>query len=91
MEPISRNVKVKELTNVTLICDFTGGSPRPLVNWIFNGESMPISSDTKYDMTQNRLIIKNVSSADAGEYTCTLSNGFHESKSLKFNLNVLPS
>ncbi|KAI8124887.1 Hemicentin-1 [Lucilia cuprina] len=59
----------REGRDATVHC-LVKGDPAPAISWLFNGESITISNSTKYRTISNGLYIKNVTQADAGEYTC---------------------
>ncbi|XP_065356075.1 neural cell adhesion molecule 2 [Calliphora vicina] len=59
----------REGRDATVYC-LVKGDPPPAISWLFNGESITISNNTKYRPMSNGLYIKNVTQADAGEYTC---------------------
>ena len=87
------NTEVKEVLankgeRIFFNCEFNGGRPKPIVNWMFN-ETF-IRSNDKYSTHQyNTLEIKETRKEDSGVYTCILSNGYHPQKILNFTLKVL--
>ncbi|TMW51275.1 hypothetical protein DOY81_003661, partial [Sarcophaga bullata] len=59
----------REGRDATVHC-LVQGDPAPDISWAFNGVSITTSNNTKYRPISNGLYIKNVTQADAGEYTC---------------------
>ena len=63
-------------TSITLMA-FTNieGNPEPNYTWTLNSTAIN-STDIKFNTSvPGQLSITNISSADVGTYTCTLSNG----------------
>ena len=69
--------------NVTFLCQ-TVGEPVPGISWYFNGVMINVSDNSgKYMImsrslnittTENTLTVYNLTSLDAGTYTCNTSN-----------------
>ncbi|EDV57401.2 neural cell adhesion molecule 2 [Drosophila erecta] len=60
---------VREGRDAMVNC-FVEGLPAPEVSWLYNGEYINTVNSTKHNRLSNGLYIRNVSQADAGEYTC---------------------
>ncbi|KMY87561.1 neural cell adhesion molecule 2 [Drosophila simulans] len=60
---------VREGRDAMVNC-FVEGMPAPEVSWLYNGEYINTVNSTKHNRLSNGLYIRNVSQADAGEYTC---------------------
>ncbi|KAH8389426.1 hypothetical protein KR200_007916 [Drosophila serrata] len=60
---------VREGRDALVNC-FVEGMPKPEVSWLLNGEYINTVNSSKHSRLSNGLYIKNVSQADAGEYTC---------------------
>ncbi|XP_037927501.1 neural cell adhesion molecule 2 [Teleopsis dalmanni] len=59
----------REGRDATVYC-FVKGDPMPDISWLYNGEYINTASSTKHKRLSDGLFIKNVTQADAGEYTC---------------------
>ncbi|EDW29370.1 GL18457 [Drosophila persimilis] len=60
---------VREGRDAMVNC-FVEGMPAPEVSWLYNGEYINTVNSSKHNRLSNGLYIRNVSQADAGEYTC---------------------
>ncbi|XP_017097636.2 neural cell adhesion molecule 2 isoform X1 [Drosophila bipectinata] len=60
---------VREGRDAMVNC-FVEGMPTPEVSWLYNGEYINTVNSSKHNRLSNGLYIRNVSQADAGEYTC---------------------
>ncbi|KAH8298219.1 hypothetical protein KR018_011140, partial [Drosophila ironensis] len=60
---------VREGRDAMVNC-FVEGMPAPEVSWLYNGEYINTVNSSKHSRLTNGLYIRNVSQADAGEYTC---------------------
>ncbi|XP_034667942.1 neural cell adhesion molecule 2 isoform X1 [Drosophila subobscura] len=61
---------VREGRDAMVNC-FVEGMPAPEVSWLYNGEYINTAvNSSKHNRLSNGLYIRNVSQADAGEYTC---------------------
>lgn len=80
---------VLESRDAALKCDFTG-IPLPKLRFYKATTSLNkelISTSEKYQVDGNLLIIRNVTDADTGEYTCSIEN-FASSDNVTIRLNV---
>ena len=92
--------------NVIFVCQAMG-EPVPDISWYLNGAMINVSDNSSKYMimsrslnittTENTLTINNLTSPDAGTYTCNASNfiGSAETSGIltitsKFDKNVLP-
>ena len=60
--------------DLDLVCK-VAGIPEPTVSWLFNGQFVRATSDTRISFpTENSLSVKFVTGADSGNYKCVASN-----------------
>ena len=72
-----------QIENVTFLCRAVG-EPAPNISWYFNGVMINVSDNSSKYMimsrsfnittTENTLTVYNLTSPDAGTYTCNASN-----------------
>ena len=92
--PIATDVSVSPLyfvagTHITLIAFINiEGNPQPTSTWTLNSNAIS-STDISFNKSfPGQMSITNISSADAGTYICTLSNGdptFDRSATIKLS------
>ena len=70
---LPQNVKVNKTNSISLSCD-ASGFPAPSITWTKSGQTL---SNTA------QLYISSSDKSDAGEYTCTASNGVGQPKTAK--------
>ena len=83
-----REILAKKSEKVSLKCEFSGGRPKPLVSWMFNGALIESNQNKKYYVDKNTLEIRNATKTDSGIYTCILSNGYHTQQQFNLTLKV---
>jgi hypothetical protein len=104
IEPIERVLHFKRYEDAEIICLYTGGLPKPTINWLFNGKQLtgisnnitisnqsdPIDSNNgKYLMEYNILYIKNLTKQDSGIYTCILNNSYHPNQFYDYTMKII--
>uniref|UniRef100_A0A6P4FNA5 Neural cell adhesion molecule 2-like n=1 Tax=Drosophila rhopaloa TaxID=1041015 RepID=A0A6P4FNA5_DRORH len=81
---------VREGRDALVNC-FVEGMPAPEVSWLYNGEYINTVNSSKHNRLTNGLYIRNVSQADAGEYTCRamrITSTFSDSDQITILLRI---
>ncbi|VDP17675.1 unnamed protein product [Soboliphyme baturini] len=70
-----QNVRTKPGTTAVFTTEFSG-TPLPTCSWLFNGQTITSTNDTKITTAdgKSKLEIRSVSSAHVGQYSCQLTS-----------------
>ncbi|XP_069855088.1 carcinoembryonic antigen-related cell adhesion molecule 21-like isoform X3 [Dipodomys merriami] len=80
------NTTVTEQQSVVLTCHST--DPGITIRWLFNEQSLPLTTRTKLSKNNSTLSIDPVRREDSGEYRCEVSNPVSSMKSNPLRLDV---
>ncbi|XP_042524054.1 carcinoembryonic antigen-related cell adhesion molecule 1 isoform X1 [Dipodomys spectabilis] len=92
LEPVTQpsiqasNTTVTEQQSVVLTCHST--DPGITIRWLFNEQSLPLTTRTKLSKDNSTLSIDPVRREDSGEYRCEVSNPVSSRKSNPLRLDV---
>ena len=64
IKPNSSQILVNKSDELLLNCNFIGGNPRPIINWLYNGSLILPLADNKFRQEENSLTIKDFERKD---------------------------
>lgn len=71
VEPKSHNITMNEALEIK--CEVEG-TPEPEIQWYFNGQLLEKEDNSRREISDGKIVVKNVEKSDKGNYACYATN-----------------